>query len=223
MERIARDNDSYFGKAARLFEKAFFTVNMVPAREEKVTDEQRTYAREHIALSGTSLPAGYPFAGADLRPAILPILEGARGAGFPNVVVDADGVRRRIDLVMEHDGRAYAQLGFAALLDLMGNPEVQVSADRVVLKGAALPGKEKKDISLPLAADRRLLINWPHKDYWGSFRHITYYNLVAHKRLEQDLIHNLKIMEEAGYLSAFKADHGLLNLAVRGNPAPGGT
>jgi adenylate cyclase len=211
VERIARDNDSYFGRAARLFEKAFFTVNMVPTREDKVTDEQRTYAREHIALAEASVPTDYPFRAADIRPAIPPILEGARGAGFPNVVVDADGVRRRINLVMEHDGRDYAQLGFAALLDLMGNPEVQVSADRVVLKGAALPAQEKRDITLPLAADRRFLINWPHKDYWGSFRHITYYNLVAHKRLEQDLVYNLGIMEAAGYLSAFKADHGLLD------------
>ncbi len=209
--RIARDNDAYFGKAARLFEKAFFTVNMVPAREEKVTDEARAYVRDRIALAKASIPRGYPFTAVDIRPAILPILKGARGAGFPNVIVDTDGVRRRIDLVMEHDGRAYAQLAFAALLDWMGNPEVQVFADRLVLKGAALPGKGKKDIVLPLAADRHFLINWPHKEYGKSFRHITYYLLVAHKRLEQDLLHNLKIMEEAGYLSSFKADHGLLD------------
>ena len=80
VERIARDNDSYFGRAARLFEKAFFTVNMVPAREEKVTDEQRTYVREHIALSGTSLPAGYPFAGAG-HPARDPPHPGRRARG----------------------------------------------------------------------------------------------------------------------------------------------
>jgi adenylate cyclase len=211
VDRIARDNDSYFGRTARLFGKAFFTINLVPAQEVKVTDEQRAYARDHIALANASLPASYPFAGVDVRPAILPILKGARGAGFPNVIVDADGVRRRIDLVMEHGGRAYAQLGFAALLDLMGNPEVEVSAERVVLKGAALPGKEKRDITLPLAADRRFLINWPHKGYWESFRHITYNYLVAHKRLEQDLLYNLGIMEQASYLAAFHSDHGLLD------------
>jgi adenylate cyclase len=211
VEKIARDNDSYFGQAARLFGKAYFTVNMVPAREEKVTDEQRDSARDLAALAGTSLPVGYPFVARDIRPAILPILKGARGAGFPNVVVDPDGVRRRIDLVMGYDDRAYAQLGFAALLDLMGRPQVQLSRDRIVLKSAALPGQAKRDIALPLAADRRFLINWPHKGYWDSFRHITYYLLVAHKRLEQDLLHNLKIMEDAGYLSGFHADHGLLD------------
>jgi adenylate cyclase len=211
VQRIARDNDAYFGRAARLFERAFFTVNMVPAMEDKVTDESRAYARDRIALAGASIPPGYPFAAVDIRPAILPILKGARGAGFPNVIVDADGVRRRIDLVMEHDGRAYAQLGFAALLDWMGNPEVRVSANRVVLKGADLPGKGRRDIILPLAADRHFLINWPKKDYEKSFRHITYYLLVAHKRLEQDLLHNLRIMEEAGYLSSFKGDRPLLD------------
>jgi hypothetical protein len=59
---------------------------------------------------------------ASLFPAIRPVIQGARGAGFPNVVVDPDGVRRRIDLLKSYKGKYFAQLAFRPLLDWLGNP-----------------------------------------------------------------------------------------------------
>ncbi len=208
---IARDNDSYLGRAARLFGKAFFTVNMLPEAEPSVSDELRRYVLDNIALPKVQVAAGFPLVAADIRPAILPVMRGARGAGFPNVIVDGDGVRRRIDLVRGYGERFFAQLGFAALLDWLGGPEVSVEAGRIVLKGAELPGRGRRDIVLPLAEDRRFLINWPKKKYLDSFRHLTYWELVRYRRLEQDLVHDLKVMEGAGYLAEFKGNYGLLD------------
>ena len=208
---IARDNDAYLGRAARLFGKAFFTVNMVPAPEENVSEDLRRYVLENVALEKVQVAAGFPFVSQDIRPAILPIMQEGRGAGFPNVIVDGDGVRRRINLVMGYGERFFAQLGFAALLDWLGRPEVSVEARRIVLKDAELPGKGRKDIVIPLAEDRRFLINWPKKKYIDSFRHLTYWELVRFRRLEQELVHNLKIMEEAGYLAEFQGNYGLLD------------
>jgi adenylate cyclase len=208
---IARDNDTYLGRAASLFGKAFFTVNMVPEPEPNVGEELRRYVLDNVALPKVQVAAGFPFVSADIRPAILPVMKGARGAGFPNVIVDGDGVRRRINLVMGYGEHYFAQLGFAALLDWLGRPEVSVEARRIVLKDAELPGKGRRDIVIPLAEDRRFLINWPKKRYQDSFRHLTYWELVRFRRLELELVNNLKIMEEAGYLAEFKSNYGLLD------------
>jgi adenylate cyclase len=208
---IARDNDTYLGRAARLFGRAFFTVNMVPEAEPNVSEELRRYVLDNVALPKVQVAEGFPFLAVDVRPAILPIMQGGRGAGFPNVIIDGDGVRRRIDLVRGYGERYFAQLGFAALLDWLGRPEVSVEARRIVLSQAEIPGKGRRDLVIPLAEDRRFLINWPKKKYIDSFRHLTYWELVRYRRLELELVHNLRIMEDAGYLGEFKGNYGLLD------------
>ena len=110
------------------------TVNMLADPENVMSDELRAYVLEHIALDGATVKSPIrrparpvPFRVPDVRPAILPIISGARGAGFPNVVVDSDGVRRRIDLVTEYEGRIFAQIGFRPLLDWLGDPALSSS------------------------------------------------------------------------------------------------
>ncbi len=51
----------------------------------------------------------------------LPQLErAAAGSGFLNAVPDADGILRRVPLVMEYDGRVYPALGLAAVMAATG-------------------------------------------------------------------------------------------------------
>jgi len=57
---IARDNDTYLGRAARLFGKAFFTVNMVPEPEPNVGEELRRYVLDNVALQKVQVAAGFP-------------------------------------------------------------------------------------------------------------------------------------------------------------------
>jgi adenylate cyclase len=214
VREISRDNDAYFGRAARLFGKAYFTVNMLPEAEGVVPESLRSYVLDNIAVKNIRPEAGFDpdpsIRAADIRPAILPILKGAGGAGFPNVIVDGDGVRRRIDLVTEYQGRYFAQLAFRPLLDFLGDPEVELRNRHIVLRDALVDGN-RRDIVIPMTGQYKFLINWPKSSYLESFRHLSYYNLVLHKRLEQDLLHNLKIMEEAGYLSYFEGGFDLLD------------
>lgn len=208
---IARDNDKYLGQAARLFEKAYFTVSMLLDEDETSSGELKAYVNEKVSIKNIDVQAEIPFIVPDIRPAILPIIRGGRGAGFPNVVVDEGGVRRRITLIMKHEDKYFPQLAFSPLLDWLGNPQVIVGKGKIVLKNAQLPGKQVKDITIPLTEDERILINWPKKTFIDSFRHMTYYELVLHQRLEANLVHNLKIMEDSGYLSYYKGDSGLLD------------
>ncbi len=210
VQYIARDNDTFFGQAADLFGKAYFTVNMLSEAEDAVPGQLKNYTYKEIALKNIRVEPGFPFKVPDIRPAIYPILKGGNGAGFPNIVIDNDGVQRRIDLIIESRGKYFAQLSFAALLDWLGNPAVSVSRTAVKLKDASFPDGTNKDIVIPLTEDRRLLINWLDKEYPDSFRHMSFYALVQHKLLEQNLIRRLKIMEEAGYLSYHQGDFELL-------------
>ena len=215
VQEISRDNDAYFGRAARLFGKAYFTVTMLPEQEDVISETLESYVLENIAKKqiqpATEFISDPSIQAVDIRPVILPIIQGAAGAGFPNVIVDSDGVRRRIDLIMEYEGHYFAQLAFSPLLDWLGNPVVELRSGQIVLKDAQIGENTRKDIVIPVTEDYKFLINWPKSSYLDSFRHLSYYNLVLHKRLEEDLIHNLKIMDDAGYLSYFEGGFELLD------------
>lgn len=208
---IARDNDKYLGQAARLFENTFFTVTMLGDEDRTIPEELKAYVLKEISLKRVRVESELSIVYPDIRPAILPVIEGARGAGFPNVVVDDDGVRRRIDLISKYKDWYFPQLAFRPLLDWLGNPEVLIRRNSIVLKEAQLPGGETGDITIPLAEDGSMLINWPKKGFLESFRHMTYYELVLHNRLEKNLIHNLKIMESYGFLHYYQGESGLLD------------
>jgi adenylate cyclase len=86
----------------------------------------------------------------------LPAFNRAAGAtGFLNVSRDADGVMRRVPVVMEYGGELYPSLALAAVQQMRGARQVtlQATGDRVTL---GLAGQ-----SIPLDARGRLLIRFP--------------------------------------------------------------
>jgi adenylate cyclase len=206
--QVAQDNDDYLGRSARLFQNAYFTVALLEAPDPTVNPELQKEATAKLALPNVVASPGYSVQTVDIRPAIWPILGRAAGAGFPNVVIDSDGVRRRIALFTSYKGKWFPQLATSALLAWMGNPSIELSAGAVVLKSAKLPSGEIKDIRIPLDDKKEMLINWPKKSFLDSFRHLPYYELVLHKRLERDLVQNLSAMADAGYLLNYSQDGG---------------
>jgi adenylate cyclase len=213
---VARDNDLYLGKAISVFGNAWATINMLPSEVEliNVHPELLEYVQREIALENIpqgELPGTVKRAPA-VQPAILPVLQGAAGAGFPNVVVDQDGVRRRIELLAGYKDGLYGQLVFAPLLDRMGNPELKIEKDRIILEDALISDGSTETISIPLDGEGRMLINWPPKSFEESFRHLSYNNLVLHDRFEEQLVVNLEIMEDAGYLDFYQGEAPLLDL-----------
>ena len=208
---IARDNDIYFGKAARFFGNAYFTVNMLPEEDEDVPEELKEWAKENIALENVAENDGSLENAQDIRPSIMPIISNGAGAGYPNIIIDSDGVRRRISLRIAHHGEVFPQLAFAPLVDWLGRPDIIISKDTITLEDAALPGGELSDITIPRDENGKVLINWPKKEFEESFTHLSYYYLVLHDRQEKSLLHNVSIMDEAGYLSFYQGDSNLLD------------
>jgi adenylate cyclase len=56
--------------------------------------------------------------------AISLFMEAIRGAGFTNITVDPDGIRRRIFLAQEVKGHWYLQLALTPLMASWGNPAI---------------------------------------------------------------------------------------------------
>jgi adenylate cyclase len=218
---IARNNDEYLADAAAVFGNAFFTVNMRPEAEAEVSQSSVRYAVENVSLEPVTINSPVAYQSGGIRPAMLPILSAGRGAGFPNVVIDSDGVRRRISLLAGHNESYFGQLAFAPLWHFLGKPEVVVESGRLTLADsidpATLRSRERgdhparMDLSIPLTSDDHLLLHWPKGAFEETYRHLSFYYLVLHDRQEENLIYNLRGMEDAGYLSLYEGGGGLLD------------
>jgi len=192
-KKVAVENDSYLGRAMRLFGEAFVTLNMQSEELDAVPASQR--AETARRFSYPRVVASDPIRGdwKDFFEPLPEISSMAAGAGFTNVEIDSDGIRRRIDLVQEVDGRPYLQLAFSPLLDRLGAPEVVVERRRITLRGAVLGGK-KTDIAIPLDSKGRMLIRWPKPNFAdpGFFRHVPFYKLLEYRDNEEALVDNLR-------------------------------
>ncbi len=209
---VERDNDAYLGRAARFFGSLYLTVGAPQESGLDGAPESVAWARDSVALKNVTVERDPLRKAGSLDPAILPILKGAAGAGFPNVVVDADGVRRRIDLIKNYNGSYFAQLAFRPLLAYLGNPSITLKRHSIVLKDAVIPGREKRDITIPLTADGTFLINWTPRTFVNSFRHLSFYSLIYYGKMEADLLYNLGLMSQNKYLQYGAADQNPLDI-----------
>lgn len=201
VQHIARDNDRYMGRAASAFERAFYTVTLldIPRQIAPTTPEDLAFARENFSLAEAPEEHGL-FRPATVQPVIRPIGSRAAGAGFTNVVVDPDGVRRRINILADYEGGLLGQLAFVPLWDLLGRPEIEVEGRRITLRNADMPGEETpRDLVIPLSTDYRMIMNWPQKTFQESFRQESYGQLIEYEGLLEDLYNNLLLMEQSGY------------------------
>ncbi len=237
---IFRDNDAYFAQAIHFFGNAYLTIN---SQRINTTDESKPaedFAYEHIMLSNVDdphrlIPAenlltrqeGDADTEPGIAPAILPLLSKVRGAGFPNVVIDPDGVRRRIPLLAEYNGKYVAQLVFAPIIDILQPEKIVRSGNHITLVNALDPenpsSDKRADLKIPLDEHGRFLINWLKKMFSdssnpenSSFRHVSVTAFIRADALEEKLVDNLSAIDAlgiktaSGYLSYHDAVQWLL-------------
>lgn len=191
---VAVENDTYLGKAMRLFGNAFVTLNK---QEEKITTQTESLkelAKNRFALTNLIDHTERKPKFSNLLIPIEEISKLANNAGFTNVEPDSDGVRRRIVLVDKVDGTYYAQLAFRPLLDILGNPTIELFNGKLVLKGANLKGVIQ-DISIPIDSQNNMLVNWPPKQFKDSFTHVSFYKLIEYRQNEEQMLSILKNIE----------------------------
>ena len=228
---VFRDNDAYMGAAVGFFENAFLTINAVNINIGGETKELKDFAYNNFLFTNVEDKTGLfkketlanrKAANEEygMAPTIMPILQYAKGAGFPNVVIDEDGVRRRISLLTEYEGRYIGQLVFTPILHILEPEKIIRSGRKLILKNAKDPSdlEKRKDLTIPLDEEGNLLINWLKKRFAdtenpenGSFKSLSVYALTYADIMEKNLISlleaikDLQIRTAKGYLSYHNA------------------
>jgi adenylate cyclase len=193
---IARDNDRYLAQSLSLFGSGWFTLNL---RETKLDGEQaqrrpiaESFAYSVNASDNAHLGAGFK----DILPALPLLAQAAKGAGFTNVEVDDDGIRRCIYLTQKIDDYWYLQLSFAPLINYLGNPEIILNRNKLIVKQAHLPDGRTKDIVIPLDQKGRMLLDWPKENYTDSYDHISFAQFSMLDEIETDLEYYSRILAD---------------------------
>ena len=210
VNNLFRDNDDYFGRAIQFFGNAWLTVNynnVMAATEEDVNYVKQRMLMDAVDDTGDLIYKSNRKTIADqnmaegFSPAISKIMRRAAGAGFTNVIVDPDGLRRRVELLFKSDDKYLGQLVFAPMMDMLQVESIQRNSRSLVLKNALLPGSaERQDITIPLDRNGYMLINWLHKNYASSFVHIPVLSLLYLDDYEEQIISCLRWFYEDCYL-----------------------
>jgi adenylate cyclase len=175
-----------------LFEKVEETRGwfLFPEDELYIQDHFKVQKAARLYFSRFARDAGqaiWPFAEepADQSVPILEYVRAIRGGGYINAGPDIDGVNRRVSLFQKHEDRLYAQLSVSAIMDYLSVEKVEARRGAIVLKNAAIQGKNK-DIVIPVDAQGKMLINWAGR--WGeSFAHLPYYAILRLAQLREHL------------------------------------
>jgi adenylate cyclase len=212
---LARDDDTLLGQAIAFSGDAFVPLDLLsspdPEADQAATDSEAQRFLLSLSVPG---PDPSPLTRA-IRLPVSTVSQGARGGGFSDATADPDGVRRRAFLVSRYADKHVGQVAFAALLDFLGNPVVQVNAASLSLRDVTLPGKASATVTIPLDGAGRMLIDWPSAGSAG-FRRISWGELAKADSLEEALVSAFKEMDRHGYLSYLRSDAGILDAYEQG-------
>ncbi|MCL2209554.1 MAG: CHASE2 domain-containing protein [Treponema sp.] len=213
--RVIRDNDLFLVQAIELAGNRWSTLNL---RETPLVGEQaerRPIAEKRFSYLVKASEDAYKGAGfVDILPALPLFSQISKGAGFTNVEIDKDGVRRRVYLAQNIFDRWYLQLSFAPLIDVLGRPEIHLSKNKLSIKQTRFPGGKIKDISIPLDQKGRMMLNWPKEDYIGSYRHISFSEFSLLNDLENDLEYYSRALSSADLITFIQFDSSLNRIPI---------
>lgn len=167
------DNDDYFSRAVQFFGNTWLTINSANLAIE-YSDEELDYAKKRFLfnveddgnfLAKEKCAKDY----SDFSPALGIFMSHANGAGFTNVTIDSDGVRRRIPLFVKYDDGVLAQLSLAPILKILSPEKIKITRHFVVLENCLVPSGENeknlKTIKIPVDKNGAMLINWLKKTF----------------------------------------------------------
>jgi adenylate cyclase len=208
---IARDDDALLGQAVAFFGNAYVPVDVLASSDIQVDEELTALALQRAsftpALQGLDPSPAMP----GIRPSVLPVVRAARGGGFTEVHPDRDGVFRRAVLTATFQENHLGQIAFFALMDALEKPSVEINPARIVLRGAVRHDVPLHAVTIPLDSHGRILLDWPRAGAGDGFRHLSWADLLRYRRLESDLVAQLRTMDARGYLSYLRSSLSLLD------------
>jgi adenylate cyclase len=185
---VTRNNDVYLAQASALFGHTWATLNLQSEALYGEQSERRPLAEEMFSYPVDAAPGAPTGPHVDVLPAIPLFMQSLRGAGFTNVYIDNDGVRRRIFLAQRVYDHWYLQLAFAPLVEYLGNPAIGLEKRRLILKDVRFPaGGPVRDIAIPLDTEGRMMLDWPKTDFRDSFTHISFAKFSELEEIESQI------------------------------------
>ena len=209
VQRIARDNDEYLIQASRLFGRSWVSLNLrtYPLRDEQA--ERRPIAEGHLSHPLIAAPDAHGGRFVDILPPLPGLALTAKGAGFTNIEIDGDGIRRRLYLAQNIDGYWYLQLAFAPLVHYLGNPEIELRRRSMIIRGAQMPGGAARDITIPLDSRGRMILDWPEENYFDKFRHVSFVYFALLDEMEAEMEQYVRALDTADFFFFSRFDPSL--------------
>lgn len=178
IERIARDNDVYFGERSAEWGHTLLSYTFTQDElTEKAAAERRkpefvsAYAR-FTEMSSVAVPEknATDYAGLidptvrTISPPIPLLMQSGKLFGFVNRYTDPDGVIRKVQLVVQFQKRLYFNLSVVMLAEIFRVPlsAIEVIPGRaLVFRNALDPlSQQKRDVTVPIDANGMLYVNW---------------------------------------------------------------
>jgi adenylate cyclase len=212
---IARDNDIYLASAIALNGRSWTTLNLRQYPLDGEQAERRPIAEERFSYP--VIAAGDAHTGGgfiDILPALPIFSQSSKGAGFTNVEIDNDGVRRRVYLAQKIDEHWYLQLSFAPLIDYLDNPELILQKRKLTIKQAMFPDGRRKDIVIPLDQKGRMLLDWPKEDYNDSYSHISFADFSLLDAIEAEIEYYSRALASADIMIFAQFDRSLNRIPI---------
>jgi adenylate cyclase len=212
---VARDNDIYLAQALALNGNSWSTVNLWAYPLDGEQAQRRPLAEERFSYPVNAASNASRGEGAvDILPALPVFASAAKGAGYTNVEIDDDGVRRRIYLTQNMHDHWYLQLAFAPLIDYLGKPEIFLGKRKLTVKQAKLPDGKVEDIVIPLDRKGRMMLDWPKEDYNDSYTHVSFAEFSLLDEMETEIEKYSRALAAADMMLFSQLDQSLISIPV---------
>ena len=179
--------DTVLAGSIKDFENTFLTLTFENGIEP--ADFEKEYLDKYIALENVSAEKDTvtkEYTG--VQPALYDFIIQAKSAGFVNADPDKDGYLRHVHPVVKYNGKYYAQLVFRPILDMLGNPPVEITNKYIKAGNLVIPRSENGSV----------IIKYPKKRY-VDYNVISLANIYNFAKLEETYVTNLNIMNESGF------------------------
>jgi serine phosphatase RsbU (regulator of sigma subunit) len=173
MDSTQQSQGVIFGMAFRLSSSA--------GREGGAEDpEVRDYLRKTTWKIQAAPEAGRFYHGVDPLSTLVSLAERSLGTGFLTLTPDADGVIRRLPLIVRFEDGFYPSFALKSVCAFLKVPPEGVMLDRgaIILRGAVRPGNTQKT-SLTLPIDWRGCMRINFAGSWGRMKHYNFSDIYA--------------------------------------------
>lgn len=196
--------DAVLADSIKDFENTFLTLTFENGIEP--SELEKKYLETYIALDNVSVEKDTitkEYTG--VQPALYDFMIQAKSAGFVNADPDKDGYLRHVHPIVKYNGKYYAQLVFRPILDMLGNPTVEIT-NKYIKAGKLV---------IPRSEDGSVIIKYPRKRY-VDYNDISLANIYNLANQEKAFVTNLGIMNDSGFFDDLEDEENPYELYLTG-------